>query len=882
MDYSSILSCCLAFILYSNTFEAGFVYDDRRAIITNPDLQPSTPWLDIFLNDFWGTPMSDSGSHGSYRPLAVITFRLNYLLHGYEPFGYHLVNVILHVIATGLFVKITKKILPKSIADTSATISGLLFAAHPIHTEAVSAIVGRADLLSAIAFMLSFLTYVSHVKYRNIYYFTPEYSAPQYDLRFLKKWQKDILKTASIKIVKKSAEININTQRRKTTYVYVKVWSHFVASIVLAVVGMLCKETGICVLGVSFIYDLIITSYAKQKQHRSLLLLSLCTLATLSARFYGGITPDFARADNPTAKEDCLLTRTFTFLYLPVFNFLLLVYPHPLSFDWSMEAVPRVTGVLDPRNSVSLIFYGTILTTLYVCYSRMIPQKGKHCMKHKMVTIKTNQRNKKETSTQCAFCHETFTNLHSSTCRFANNNNNNNNTWSACDCMAVTSPRKNLTFEGTIIFSLTLLVIPFLPATNMFFYVGFVVAERLLYLPSAGFCLLFGLFAASCWKRYANSRKHFSVVFFVVLLALSAKTVWRNFDWYDEEALFRAAVPVNPPKALGNLGSVLNTAGRLREAETAYREALAYKPNMADVHYNLGILLQSEKRLDEAILSFQRAIHFRSTLALAYINLASVLVEAKRSEEAVNILNQVAMLDGTGLKDRRQHDSAKVSALIQLGDLYTEQGRLHRALEIYTEAATSIPDHYPRQKVFNVLGRTLYLLNRHEEAERWYRAAMRAGPDNVASYIGYGKLIARNVSRSSEAERWFRKAQKIAPNDPAVYHNYGEFLVYRHQFSEAADMYEKAAELAPDDYQLSVAAAIAMRQASRPLEAEKWYRRAVALKPTDAQNLSNLGAILHLNGKYKEAAKNYEASLQLEPNDSITLTNLNRLHSLMT
>lgn len=82
---------------------------------------------------------------------------------------------------------------------------------------------------------------------------------------------------------------------------------------------------------------------------------------------------------------------------------------------------------------------------------------------------------------------------------------------------------------------------------------------------------------------------------------------------------------------------------------------------------------------------------------MAYINLAKALVEAKRPEEAISILHQVSTLDGTGLKDRRQHESAKISALLQLGDLYSDQGRLHRALEIYMEAASNIPNHYPRQ-----------------------------------------------------------------------------------------------------------------------------------------------------------------------------------------
>lgn len=60
----------------------------------------------------------------------------------------------------------------------------------------------------------------------------------------------------------------------------------------------------------------------------------------------------------------------------------------------------------------------------------------------------------------------------------------------------------------------------------------------------------------------------------------------------------------------------------------------------------------------------------------------------------------------------------------------------------------------------------------------------------------------------------------------------GEFLASRGRYKEAAVLYEKAAELKPRDYELAVAAATAMRQASRHDEAERWYRKAVILKPT--------------------------------------------------
>lgn len=54
--------------------------------------------------------MSDRGSHGSYRPLCVATFRLNHLVGGLEPWGYHLVNVALHAACTVLVVRVARKV----------------------------------------------------------------------------------------------------------------------------------------------------------------------------------------------------------------------------------------------------------------------------------------------------------------------------------------------------------------------------------------------------------------------------------------------------------------------------------------------------------------------------------------------------------------------------------------------------------------------------------------------------------------------------------------------------------------------------------------------------------------------------------------------------
>lgn len=71
----------------------------------------------------------------------------------------------------------------------------------------------------------------------------------------------------------------------------------------------------------------------------------------------GYTPPSFSPADNPAADSSSLLTRTLTFLYLPVFNFLLLVFPVTLSFDWSMGAIPLIESLADCRVILTIVFY---------------------------------------------------------------------------------------------------------------------------------------------------------------------------------------------------------------------------------------------------------------------------------------------------------------------------------------------------------------------------------------------------------------------------------------------------------------------------------------------------------------------------------------------
>ncbi|GFY54201.1 hypothetical protein TNIN_14821 [Trichonephila inaurata madagascariensis] len=71
--YAIVIVACIA--CYANSLDGEFVHDDLVSITMNPDVIGENPVKEIFLNDFWGKPMTDPTSHKSYRPFTVLTFR---------------------------------------------------------------------------------------------------------------------------------------------------------------------------------------------------------------------------------------------------------------------------------------------------------------------------------------------------------------------------------------------------------------------------------------------------------------------------------------------------------------------------------------------------------------------------------------------------------------------------------------------------------------------------------------------------------------------------------------------------------------------------------------------------------------------------------------
>lgn len=141
---------------YGNSLQGGFPYDNRAQILNDVRVQAVTVenLRRLFTEDLWWP----SAVSGLYRPVTKVTFLANYAVlgNGDRPLGYHLVNLALHLLNAVLVYRLALDIgMPLMPAFWTAA----FFATHPVATEAVTNLVGRADLLAALVVLGGLLLY---------------------------------------------------------------------------------------------------------------------------------------------------------------------------------------------------------------------------------------------------------------------------------------------------------------------------------------------------------------------------------------------------------------------------------------------------------------------------------------------------------------------------------------------------------------------------------------------------------------------------------------------------------------------------------------------------------------------------------------------------
>ena len=635
--------CALVSIgVYLNSLDCGFCFDDASAVRDNMDLRPKTPWTNLVWDDFWGTPMHVEGSHKSYRPLVVATFRLNYLVHELEPMGYHLVNVLLHAAVSYLYVRLCLLVF---VATWPALVAGLLFAVHPIHTEAVAGVVGRAEMLSAIFFLLSIFAYREAVLERKA--------------------------------------------------------SKLLTMCLLCLCSVLSKEQGITVIVVCLSVEVFVLlnldcksavqalqTWAKEGKAplwfrplvtRTLLLgLFVAAIMFLRVTIMKAELPVFTVHDNPAVAFPTPY-RQLHWMYLCFVNCWLLLNPSPLCADWTMATIPPITSLTDPRNLATTVTFGIVATL------------GFHA-------INGSERKKK-----------------------------------------------------VILVALSLIIFPFIPASNLFFPVGFVVAERILYIPSMGFCMLVSLGLslletpkAGLWRSLVRAMLVF------VLIVHGLKTVSRNRDWFSDVTLFTSAIRVNPlnGKIHNNLGHEYEQTGDLIRAESLFRRAAELQPDDIGAHINVGRVLKAQEKFKEAEKAYLTAIDLMPKgtsfrIAPGHINVYYNLANLVRLDP--NRLNEAYNLYQTAISMKPSF----VEAHMNKGDVLLRLNRTLEAKAAFEKALEYNPEY--TDAVYN-LGSTYMQLGDRENAENNFRRALLLDGNHKLSLLNMAVLLEESKGVVKECE----------------------------------------------------------------------------------------------------------------------------------
>ena len=159
----AVIVALAAIAVFANSIANGFAYDDDWIITRNDRVHQLEDLGLIWRTPYWPT---FGNVLGLYRPLAIFGYAVQWAIADGQPWFFHLVNTLLHAAVAVLVLVLLRK-----FASARAALAGaLVFAVHPVHTEAVANVVGQAELLAALGILGACLLYLNTTTFKWWHY----------------------------------------------------------------------------------------------------------------------------------------------------------------------------------------------------------------------------------------------------------------------------------------------------------------------------------------------------------------------------------------------------------------------------------------------------------------------------------------------------------------------------------------------------------------------------------------------------------------------------------------------------------------------------------------------------------------------------------------
>jgi len=331
-----------------------------------------------------------------------------------------------------------------------------------------------------------------------------------------------------------------------------------------------------------------------------------------------------------------------------------------------------------------------------------------------------------------------------------------------------------------LIWALAFLVLPFLLSTNLLVTVGFVVAERALYLSVAGSAIVvvwgWQKMKSKCQQRLVCQFLNCALPLLVIIFSL--RSAVRSMDWRKEVSLFTSGLSVCPSnaKVWYNIAKKQMDMNEVQGALTCYREAVRLAPSYEQALNNLGNLEKAQGRSEHAIRLLSRATKVNPKFAAAHMNFGIVLQSVGQTQEA-----EAEYLMALSLR------SPYADCEYNLGNLYLKTGQLLEAEQRLRNAASR-----GHTLAWGNLMLLLEEMGRDEEAHEAALKSVDTFPDNADMHFHLANSHGKR-GEFAEGERFYKSAIKIAAMPKAVFHSNLGVLYHRWGKTDRAILSYKAA-----------------------------------------------------------------------------------------
>ncbi|MCF6148539.1 MAG: tetratricopeptide repeat protein [Candidatus Kuenenia sp.] len=298
---------------------------------------------------------------------------------------------------------------------------------------------------------------------------------------------------------------------------------------------------------------------------------------------------------------------------------------------------------------------------------------------------------------------------------------------------------------------------------------GNIMAERFLYVPCAGICMVFGIlltkstvFLSYLFKQNDNRKSSEFItttyaslpilfVLFFLLAGSAYLTLRRNTDWKDEIRLWSKTLSVSPNSARShvNLGNAYEKRDHNNAAFEEYKKALKIDPNDADLFNNIGIYYNKMYRYEDAIACYKKSIEIYPQHTRAHNNLGVIYTKQRKLDEAIQEFNKAISIN-----------HFYPDAHNNLGIAYYRKGFMDQAEQEFRTAVSMEPNH---AEAHNDLGILYNDRQQFDNAIHEFQTAVKIKPDYANAHMNLGAVLLRHKKDKHAALFHLRESIKLDP-----------------------------------------------------------------------------------------------------------------------